>query len=122
MAYEPRSTVRRHELFADMVATAYKRLVENGLSHAEAELMAFDLADHFARHWGGQVVSFPKDYRRMLSQLEQEIYDQFKGYNYDELALKYDMTMSGMRKLIARTRKRLENGGQPDLFDQIQAV
>lgn len=122
MAYETRATVRRHELLTDVVATATKRLVDNGLSHTEAALMASDLADHFAQHWGGQVISFPKDYRRMLSQLELEVYGKFTGDNYDDLARQYGLTMSGMRKLIGRTRARLAKGGQPDLFEQVQAV
>lgn len=117
MAYEARSTVRRHELLSDVVATATKRLIDNGLGQTEAELMASDLADHFAQHWGGQVICFPKDYRRMLTRLEAEIYSKFSGNNYDELARQYGMTMSGMRKLIGRTRARLAKAGQPDLFE-----
>ena len=122
MGFETRAMVRRHELLTDVVVTATKRLVDNGLGHAEAELMASDLADHFAQHWGGQVISFPKDYRRVLSQLELEIYGKFTGDNYDELARQYGLTMSGMRKLIGRTRARLAKAGQPGLFDQIQTA
>lgn len=122
VSYETRAMVRRHELLTDVVVTATKRLVDNGLSYAEAELMASDLADHFAQHWGGQVISFPKDYRRVLSQLELEIYGKFTGNNYDELARQYGLTMSGMRKLIGRTRARLAKAGQPDLFENNQAT
>lgn len=122
VGYETRAMVRRHELLTDVVVTATKRLVDNGLSYAEAELMASDLADHFAQHWGGQVISFPKDYRRVLSQLELEIYAKFTGNNYDELARQYGLTMSGMRKLIGRTRARLAKAGQPDLFEHNQAT
>lgn len=122
MGYEMRGTVRRHELLNDMVHTATERLIANGLGHNEAELVASDLADHFAQHWGGQVICFPKDYRRTLSQLEVEVYSRFTGDNYDALARQYGLTMSGMRKLIGRTRDRLAKAGQPDLFDKSQSA
>ncbi|MDZ7862633.1 Mor transcription activator family protein [Acidovorax sp.] len=119
---ETRTSIRRHELLADLVDVVTRRLRENGVSPNEAEIVANDLADHLAKHWGGQVIPFPKDLRRELTRLELEIYGKFLGDNYDDLARQYDMTMSGMRKLIARIRAKLAADVQNDLFDPIRAA
>jgi len=82
-----------------------------------ASVVANGLADHFALHWGGQVGSFPKDHRRELTRLEIEIYERFQGDNYDTLARQYDMTTSGIRKLIKRIQAKMARGPQSDLFE-----
>lgn len=102
-----RMAMRRHELLADLVDSVTKRLSQNGISDNTAKIVANDLADHIAKHWGGQVINIPKDYWRELTKLELEIYDRFQGDNYDELAREYDMTVSGVRKLIHRIRAKL---------------
>lgn len=119
---ETRTSIRRHELLADLVVVVTRHLTDNGLSPNEAEIVANALADHLAKHWGGQVIPFPKDLRRELTRLELEIYDKFRGDNYDELARQYEMTMSGMRKLIARIRAKLAADTQHDLFDPAQVA
>ncbi|WP_162262258.1 Mor transcription activator family protein [Acidovorax sp. Root219] len=49
--------------------------------------------------------------------LELEIWSKFLGDNYDELARQYDMTVSGMRKLITRIHTKLAADTLHDLFD-----
>jgi Uncharacterized conserved protein len=113
-----RMAVRRHELLADLVTQVATRLAENEIPASLADLVANDLADHIAEHWGGQVITFPRDLRRKLTMLELEIYhNHFNGENYDDLARQYNMTVSGMRKLVDRIRKKLARRGQGDLFD-----
>ncbi len=114
---ETRTSIRRHELLADLVDVVARRLKDHEISATASEIIANDLADHLAKHWGGQIISFPKDLRRELVRLELEIYGKFLGDNYDELARQYDMTVSGMRKLITRIRAKLAADTQHDLFD-----
>lgn len=107
MSVESRMAERRNELFEDLVQFVEQRLMEYGEPANKASVLANALTDHIADHWGGQMISFPKDHRRKLCLLEVEIYHQFNGDNYGDLALKYGMGERGMRKLIARVRARL---------------
>lgn len=68
---------------------------------------ALGRADHF----------LPPKTCRELVRLELEIWSKFLGDNYDDLARQYDMTVSGMRKLITRIRTKLAADTQYDLFD-----
>ena len=112
-----RMAERRHELFADMMALVTRLLADNGVAANEALLIASDLADRLADHWGGQNITFPKEYRRKLSRLEIEIYDAFKGNNLADVAQKFAISERGLRKLIARVKKRIAAGNQGGLFD-----
>lgn len=115
-SFPNRMAMRRHELLADLVDSVTKRLSQNGVNDNTAEIVANDLADHIAKHWGGQVINIPKDYKRELTKLELEIYERFQGDNYDNLAREYNMTESGVRKLIHRISTKLSNQNQPTLF------
>jgi Mor family transcriptional regulator len=114
----PLAERQRAEFWDDMEAQARSRLVELGLDEKAAELFSADLVNHFIEHWGGQSITFTKDYRRRLCQRELEIYEQFDGRNFAELARKYSMHERSMRKLISRLRERLrrQTQGAQDLF------
>ena len=107
MSFKSRMAERRNELFEDLVLFVERHLIEYGEPAAKANVLANALADYISDHWGGQMLSIPKDHRRKLCLLEIEIYRQFTGDNYGELALKYGMGERGMRKLIARVKARL---------------
>jgi Mor family transcriptional regulator len=113
-----RMAERRHELYADLMALVSRRLAEYGVGENEAMLIASDLADRLANHWGGQNITFPKEYRRKLSRLEAEIYQAHHGHNLAELAQRYDISERGLRKMIARVTKRIRSGNQGGLFDK----
>jgi len=112
-----RMAERRHELYADLMALVQRQLGEYGVGENEAMLIASDLADRLADHWGGQNITFPKEYRRKLSKVELEIFDAFKGDNLSEVAQRYDISERGLRKMIARVTKRIRSGNQVGLFD-----
>ena len=113
-----RMAERRHELYADLMALVQRQLGEYGVGENEAMLIASDLADRLANHWGGQNITFPKEYRRKLSRVELEIFDAFKGDNLSEVAQRYDISERGLRKMIARVTKRIRAGSQGGLFDK----
>jgi Mor family transcriptional regulator len=113
-----RMAERRHELYADLIALVTQQLGEYGVGDNEAQLIASELADRLASHWGGQNITFPKEYRRKLSTLEASIYQAWHGNNLSELAQAYNLTERGLRKLIARVTKRIRAGSQHGLFDK----
>jgi len=113
-----RMAERRHELYADLMDLVQRQLAEYDVGANEATLIATDLADRLASHWGGQNITFPKEYRRKLSRLEAEIYQAHYGHNLAELAQRYDISERGLRKMIARVTKRIRSGNQCGLFDR----
>jgi Mor family transcriptional regulator len=112
-----RMAERRHELYADLMDLVQRQLAEYGVGGNESMLIATDLADRLADHWGGQNLTFPKEYRRKLSRLEAEIYQAHHGHNLADLAQRYDISERGLRKLIDRVTKRIRSGNQHGLFD-----
>lgn len=112
-----RMAERRHELYADLMILVQRQLGEYGVADNEAALIACDLADRLADHWGGQNITFPKEYRRKLTRLEAEIYQAHCGDNGATLAQRYNITERGLSKMMARVRKRIRAGSQHSLFD-----
>lgn len=119
--FQTRMAAKRNELLSDLVALAEEVLQEYDIPETVATITANALADRLADHWGGQNISFPKDFAWKLARLELEIYDAFNGRNYDELALRYRMTERGIRKLIARVRAKIQATQQAGLFDPVSA-
>ena len=117
-ASDGRMAERRHELYADIMALVQRLLGEYGVGDNEALLIASDLVDRLGGHWGGQNITFPKEYRRKLNRLELEVFDAFKGDNLSELAQRYSISERGLRKMIARVTKRLRSDAQHGLFDK----
>lgn len=118
MSMSERMENKRIELFASLVASAARLLQEYGMQERAASLVAGALADEVADLWGGQVINMPKDYQRLLSKRDIEIYERYNGRNHAELALEYGLTERGMYKAISRIRERLRKqaAGMPDLF------
>lgn len=115
-----RMGVKRNELISDLVSLAERTLQAYDIPVDVSVVVANMLGDRLADHWGGQNISFPKDYRWSLARRSLEIYEQFDGTNFDSLAQKYKMTERAMRKLIARVRERLQSNAQHDLFNAHQ--
>ena len=97
---------RRNQFLADLMDVAKKHLQEH-VSGPAADMVASSLTDHLADYWGGQLINIPKDYHWKLSKRDAEIYSEFNGYNYAELAKKHDMHERSLRKLLDRVKKRM---------------
>ena len=116
---ETRSSLKRNALLEDVIEVTAAQLKEHEIPPTVAALAAHALADRLSDYWGGQVIVFPRDYLFKLAKLELEIYGQFIGDNYDELARAHGMTVRGVRKLITRVRAKLAKqrpDNQPDLL------
>ncbi|TDK66011.1 Mor transcription activator family protein [Sapientia aquatica] len=108
---------KRHELLSDLASHGTAILIEHGIDDAVADQVATAIADFLAQHWGGQNITIPKDYHFKLSNRDMVIYQEFaRGVPYDALAIKFDMTERGMRKLIERVTKREISKRQGKLF------
>jgi Mor family transcriptional regulator len=111
--------VRRNELLADAAAHAADAARSFGVPESTAEHIGAAVADVLAENWGGQNLSFPKDAAYKLCQREREILSAYReGVPVAKLALDYQMTMRGLRKLLHRAYAR-DDGSlmQIDLFD-----
>ena len=120
MSDETRGAHKRNALLEDVIGVTATYLEEHEVPPTVAVLVAHALADRLSDYWGGQVITFPRDHLYKLAKLELEIYDQFSGDNYDELARARGMTERGVRKLISRVRAKLAKqrpDNQPDLLD-----
>ena len=98
--------IRRNQFLSDLMDVAKKHLQEH-VSGPAADLVAGSLTDHLADYWGGQLINIPKDYHWKFSKRDAEIYSEFNGYNYAELAKKHDMHERSLRKLLDRVKKRM---------------
>lgn len=111
--------IRRNKFLTDFMDWARSTLGHH-VSPEAADLIASDMTDRLTDHWGGQLINIPKDYHWKLSQRDAEIYAEFNGYNYAELAKKHDMHERSLRKLLGRVRERMaEAAGRRnrDLFN-----
>jgi Mor family transcriptional regulator len=111
--------VVRLELLSDIEAHATEIIKDHGIAQEIAEQAGVAIADFLADHWGGQNVSFPKDYQYKLASRDLQIYRRFNGSNYHTLVKETGMTERGLRKLLDRVHRREQNRLQPRLFDDL---
>lgn len=98
----------RNELITCMIDHTEKCLNRAGIAPLDATSIAISLADELVNVFGGQNFTIPKEHARKQAQKEVAIYAQFKaGASYRDLAVSYDMTERGLRKLLKRVRGRM---------------
>ena len=120
MSDESRMATKRHELFEDIMEQVEQVLAAHDIKAFHAGLAAAAVADRLADHWGGQNLTFPKDYRRKLTKRELQIFDEWRGDNWGELARKYDIAERTVRRVIARIKAKLKaarDEAQMDMLD-----
>jgi len=103
----------RNELVTCVIDHAERVLKRAGIEPQKAASIATGLADELVDVFGGQNITFPKEYARKQAKKEASIYAEFKaGACYRDLAVTYDMTERGLRKLIDRVRARMVQGAK----------
>ena len=111
--------VRRNQFLTDFMDWARSHLGQH-VSPQEADLIASDMTDRLTDHWGGQTLIIPKDYHWKLSQLDDQIYREFTGNNYAELAQKHGVHERTLRRIIKRVQQRIKEAADKrsrDLFN-----
>lgn len=108
---------RRCELIESLIASIRDSLVDTGIDAERAEAAAYAAADAVVEGWAGQYVGIPADHAYRLSRIEREIVEQdAAGVPRHELIRRYGYTARGLRKLLARARRRQLESAQHDLF------
>ncbi len=97
---------RRHELLEDMVKQITLALTEFEVDKDVAEQCGCAVADHFATHWGGQIITIPKDHFHRLAERDLEVFHRFTGANHAALAREFDMSVRGIYRVLARVQRR----------------
>lgn len=110
---------RRNELLADVAACAADAALGHGLPTDVANQVGAAIADALADHWGGQVITIPKDHFYRLSKRDRVILEEHRqGAGFATLAKRYRMTERGIRTLIRRARIRDRHIDQQPLFKE----
>lgn len=103
---QSRPEQRRQSLIQCVIDHAEDELRNRGIAQDQATQLATSIADRLADVFGGQIITFPKDYSRKLRERDAQILADFNGSNFSELAQRYGMCDRTIRKLIARSQAR----------------
>lgn len=103
---QSRPEKKRQSLIQCVIDHAENVLRTQGITQDKAIQLATSIADRLAEDFGGQVITFPKDYNRKLRERDEQILADFDGSNFSELAMRYGMCDRTIRKLIARSQSR----------------
>lgn len=107
------------EVLADIARTIHERLMEDPrvkLPHPIAAEVALSVAEHVRKNIGGVATYIPRGMSYELTLRDREIWTDFRGDNYAELARKYDMTEMRVRQIIALAMKADRARRQQSLF------
>ena len=115
-----RMEAQRHELLTDVTDQIKLILSDYGIDGDIADQAGHGVANHLAFHWGGQNVTFPKDYKFELAKRDIEIWDKFDGRNYAKLAREFGLTTRAIYKIIDRVKDRQMKLAQPGFFDNME--
>lgn len=108
---------RTAELIADMEDQIVACLVSTAnLGRQEALAAAKQVSGHLSRHWGGQLLYFPKNHLGKLLERDAEIRRRFDGRNHAALAMEYDLTMQQIYKIVREAAEYHRAKNQPDMF------
>lgn len=111
---------KRHELLSDLEDHAVALMLAHDVPDVVADAVANALAAHMANAWGGQVISWPMDYRWRLSRRNAEMYAAFReGASYGDLAARYGRSERQIRHIMGAVQKRLREqaaANQRDIF------
>lgn len=103
---------KRHEFIQNIIDHACDVLKKNGFQEDCSLRVAISVADRIIDVFGGQVINFPVDYARKIRIRDEQIYTEFTGDNFGELAAKYGMLEVSVRRVIARVKARNKADGR----------
>lgn len=111
------STIRGGDLLSETIEPVAKVIQESLDVSAElAEATSVEITTLPAHLWGGQVVYIPKGVSIQTSKLYQQIYDDWKGRNHDEVATKHGVCVQLVYKVVKQMRLAIIAGNQRDLL------
>src|SRR5258706_13624442 len=106
---------RAPEFLKDLQEQAFLSLRANGLQAGIAEDIAQSLAHHMCKHWGGQLLYFPKGESLHRSERDLKIFREVNGHNQGELALLHETSIQHIYRIIDAVRAEELSRRQPEL-------
>lgn len=109
------------EVLADIARTIHARLMDDPrvkLAHPIAAEVAMAVAEHVRKNIGGVATYIPRGINYELTLRDREVWAEFKGDNYAELARKYDLTEMRVRQIVAQAIRLDKAKRQQNLFNQ----
>ena len=94
------------DLLEQMGHVVERRLANHGVPANEIQELTMAIMEEIRFEVGGHGQYIPKGHLFELSLRDEEIYNQFKGNNYYELARKYGLTEMQIRTITKRGRLR----------------
>lgn len=107
----PMAENRRHDLIQCVIDHACHALQKHGVEAIPAVQIATAVADQIVDAFSGQTITFPAEYARKSRIRDAQLYAEFDGENYAELAARYRMHERSVRRVIARHRTRIRQQG-----------
>lgn len=102
------------QALAGHVAQSAKETLD--ISPELAEAHGSEVAMLMATVWGGQVLYMPKGIHLQASKLHQQIFDEWTGRNQREIAMKHNISLAFVYKVVKRMRLAVIARNQRDLF------
>jgi Mor family transcriptional regulator len=95
------------EVMAQVCNIIFRQAVNQlGVDAACAKEFAFSTTEQVRADMGGAMLYFPRGLSYTLSQRDEEIYKQWLGHNFKELATRYHLTEQQIRNVVKRGRLR----------------
>lgn len=107
----------RHEFLSDIVAHITQILTDNNIDKAMAQPIALDVVNHLANHWGGQNISFPKDFIYQVAERDLLIFQEANRDNIHDVARRYGISVNAVYRAINRIRPVAIAKKQTDMFN-----
>lgn len=113
---------RANDILSDSLNPIAELLQELlGIPSEKAEILATEIIILLAGLWGGQLAYFPKSPVVIISQRNQQLYDDCTGRNYPEVAAKYGLSTQAVYRIVKRIRAAIIARDQGDLFASLPA-
>lgn len=108
---------RAPEFLGDLMEHTAEVLAEAGIPRERAEVFGLAVALRLRTRWAKQNIYFAEGRSIDLRSRNQQIWDEFNGRNYDELAAKYGFSVVWVRRIIEAMRAayQAETQGALDL-------
>jgi Mor family transcriptional regulator len=84
-----------------------------GISDAQAEVLAREMAHEICQPWKKQTVYIPEDLGFDLQERDRKLWQAFTGNNHDELAKQFDLSVQTVYALLKRMSAEVKKRQEP---------
>ncbi|MDH3001476.1 transcriptional regulator [Chelonobacter oris] len=105
------------DVLLDLAKHAEAELIAKGVEPEKAKAVGIEITRRIAQAWGGSVIYIPRGLLLKLSERDSKIWQEFNGFNHQELARKFEVSVAWVYQIVKKMRKEEIARRQPDLFD-----